>query len=101
MLGFSLPDSTSEHSVVIRNTNILNSYEFFSSISEQGTSFRLTMPVQEAQPLQTLISLTLVYTFDRGRHLNYRKMLLNILNNEGHRIALDTSVILKKGCRYD
>jgi len=33
MLGFSLPDSRSEHSVVIRNANMLNSYNIVNSLA--------------------------------------------------------------------
>jgi len=36
MLGFSLPDSRSEHSVVIRNTNMLNSYKIFINELSRG-----------------------------------------------------------------
>jgi len=47
MLGFSLPDSRSEHSVVIRNTNMLNSYYIFT---EKFASSEVTSDVYRGTP---------------------------------------------------
>jgi len=58
MLGFSLPDSRSEHSVVIRNTNMLNSYIIatdYIAFSISSTSFVLgTAPTTESIILPSL-----------------------------------------------
>jgi len=57
MLGFSLPDSTCEHSVVIRNANVLNSYNIFIL----HTSASITVNENSDPDVRTDLEMTLNY----------------------------------------